>query len=373
MIKRIICAALSAVMCASLLGGCSLFESENIPANAYIAGDIVHPSSHPQASSTTSEEGQFGVTGRPTSSSSSQTSSSSRPVTVTPAEETEPVTPLEYYRGKWYYNTLSAKRKAVYARLYNCAKNNLEECDVSDLKVTAQDVYVAYWAFDYENPQFLELGSGYELTYIEPKVSNKIKTVKILYGRTPGEVDQSGFEARAETVLEAARALDSDYERLKYVHDWIVDNTVYTKEGALSIREADGAILYGQALCEGYSKAFMYFAQSLGYQCICSVGVANLEDHMWNMVRIGRSWYNVDVTWDDPKTSDGTQTLRHEYFLINDAELRLDHRVERPVMLPNAPDGYFPYGYDQDGGANNSGAAASNSSATVTDSSATID
>ena len=363
---------MSVILCAALLSGCSLFESEEKPANVYLAGDIVHPSSSSSASSTVSDEGQFGVTGRPTSSSSTQTSSSSRPVTVTPAEESEPVTPLEYYRGKWYYNTLSAKRKAVYARLFYCAKNNIEECDVSDLKVTAQDVYVAYWAFDYENPQFLELGSGYELTYIEPKVSNKIKTVKILYGRTPGEVDQAGFEARAEAVLEEARALSSDYERLKYVHDWIVDNTVYIKDGAVSIREADGAIVYGQALCEGYSKAFMYFAQSLGYQCICSVGVANLEDHMWNMVRIGGSWYNVDVTWDDPKTSNGTQTLRHEYFLINDAELRLDHRVEHPIMLPNAPKGFFPYGYDQDGGESNSSAAISSSNAAESNTSAAV-
>ena len=207
-------------------------------------------------------------------------------------------------------------------------------------------------AFDYENPQFLRLGSGYEVTLVDSRISNKVKSVKILYGRTEAEIQQAAFEARTETVLEAARELNSDYERLKYIHDWIVDNTVYTKSDDPFIREADGPVIDGQALCEGYSKAFMYFAQSLGYQCICSVGVANLEDHMWNMVKIGGSWYNVDVTWDDPENSDDTQTLRHDYFLINDAELRLDHRVVRPVMLPNAPKGFFQYGYDQDADTN---------------------
>lgn len=347
------CAALSAILCAALLGGCSLFESE--PANIYVPAGAVITSNPPPASSST-DGFQYEPIITPSSSSSTQSSSSVSAPTETPTAE--PLNLIDNYRRKWYYNTLSYKRKQIYKRLYECALNNNEECDVSDLIVTQQDVYVAYWAFDYENPQFLTLGSGYEITFVDSRVSNKVKTVKILYGRTADEIEQTLFESRAEDVLEAARALDSDYERLKYIHDWIVNNTVYTNTGAVTESEADSVIIYGEALCEGYSKTFMYLAQSLGYQCICSVGVANLEKHMWNMVKIGGAWFNVDVTWDDPKNSDGTQTLRHDYFLINDAQIRLDHRVERPVMLPNAPKGYFPYGYDIDG---NENSAANNS------------
>lgn len=343
--KRIL-AALSAVVCAALLGGCSLFGSEGT-ANVYLPGDvadIIHPGEG--TSSSSSAEAAVYPETYPSASSSTRPASPQTPPIATITDPEDPITPIENYRGKWYYNHISDKRKRVYARLYYCASNNIAECDVSDLQVTEQDVYEAFWAFDYENPQFLTLGSGYEITYIDHTVSNKVKSVKISYGRTPAETGQAAFESRAETVLENARELETDYERLKYVHDWIVNNTVYTKSDALYIREADGPIVHGEAVCEGYSKAFMYFAQSLGYQCICSVGVANLEDHMWNMVKIGGEWYNVDVTWDDPKNANGAQSLRHDYFLINDAKLRLDHRVERPVMLPNAPKGFFPYGYD---------------------------
>ncbi len=349
--RKKLCAAISAITCAALLSGCSLFERGDYSTNVYMPADavnLIRPSSSSSSSSVIKDENQYEPTSRPSSSSSSAVSSA-----VTVPERPEPVPFIDNYRGKWYYNCISDKQRLVYNRLYNCANNNTEECDISDLDVTKQDVYKAYWAFDYDNPQFLELGSGYEVTFLNSKLSNKVKSVKINYGRMPDEVQQTEFDARAEAVLEEARAQGSDYEKLKYVHDWIVDNTVYTNTGAVYESEADGPIVYGKALCEGYSKAFMYFAQSLGFPCICSVGTSRNEGHMWNMVKLGGAWYNVDVTWDDPESPDGTQVLRHDYFLINDAQLRLDHRVEHPLVLPNAPDGFFPYGYDPDGGESN--------------------
>lgn len=353
-IKRKICAAISAAMCAALLSGCSLLEQETNPANVYLPAD-------PVVASTSSSTASTVISGdypeRPSSSSSGggAVSSSTRRPTVTPSGDAEPIEFIDNYSEKWYYNHISARQKQVYRRLYESAKNNVDVIDVSDIVVNKNDVFAAFWAFDYENPQFLPLGSGYEITFLNAKLSNYVKSVKILYGRT--DVPQTEFENRAETVLEEARALESDYEKLKYVHDWIVDNTEYTKTGSLYESEADGPVVYGKALCEGYSKAFMYFAQSLGFPCICSVGTANLEEHMWNMVKIGGRWYNVDVTWDDPKGADGA---RHDYFLINDAQIRLDHRVEHPLMLPNAPDGYFPYGYDQDGDTSNTSSSPTN-------------
>lgn len=365
-IKKRLFGAFAAILCTTSLAGCSLFELKTEPANVYLPADPVVAS---HASSTSSEiRGDYPYYSRSTSTSDGEVSSSRPTQTVTP-EETEPLTFIENYYGKWYYNHISARQRQVYRRLYEAAKNNVEEIDVSDIVVNKNDIFAAFWAFDYENPQFLSLGSGYEITFLNEKLSNYVQSVKILYGRSAANVPQSDFEARAEEVLEQAGALESDYERLKYVHDWIVDNTEYSKTDALYESEADGPIVRGRALCEGYSKAFMYFAQSLGYHCICSVGTANLEDHMWNMVKIGRKWYNVDVTWDDPKNSDGSQTLRHDYFLINDAQIRLDHRVEHPLMLPDAPDGYFPYGYSQDGDTDSAADTSSSTSGSVNTSS----
>lgn len=340
-VRKKICAALSAVLCAALLGGCSLFELEEGSANVYIAGDAVNIN-RPGSSSSSSvieNKNEYTPINRPSSSSSS---SEKQPAAV--PDERENAAYIDRYREKWYYRNMydDDKRRRLYERLYYCAQNDIEECDVSDLDVTKNDVFETYWSFDYENPQFPRLGSGYEITLTDPRISNKVNSVKILYGRTADEVQQADFDATAQAVLEAARAQGSDYEKLKFVHDWIVKNTDYSNTGAAYESEADGPIVYGSALCEGYSKAFMYFAQSLGFECVCAIGFAGGVDHMWNMVKLGGQWYNVDATWDDPIMSDGSNTLRHKYFLISDRQIKQDHSFDtRFFSLPDAPNNYL--------------------------------
>lgn len=251
---------------------------------------------------------------------------------------------LENYTQKWAYNQLDAKQKAVYARLFESASNFTESCDISDLGYTVDDlarINTAFWAFDYDNPQFPVLGSGYVYKYSINESTKKtlMKTLSIDYARTPAQIRIGEFNKTAQSVITAADAQPSDYEKLKYIHDWIINNTVYINTDADYEREADGPLVYGKAVCEGYSKAFMYLAQSLGFECVCVSGTAN-EPHMWNKVKLGGKWYNVDATWDDPVRSDGVQMLRYNYFLISDAAIGRDHTVTNEFALPSAAESY---------------------------------
>ena len=45
--------------------------------------------------------------------------------------------------------------------------------------------------------------------------------------------------------------------------------------------------------------------------------------HVWNAVKINNEWLHLDLTWDDPVSSDGKDYLYHKYFLINTEELIL--------------------------------------------------
>lgn len=240
------------------------------------------------------------------------------------------------YTRKWAYNQISSNQQVVYARLFESAKNNTEDINVTDLKVSVDDTTKAYWAFDYDNANFLTLGSGYAYSY--DTATGNVVTVSISYGRSSGNVPSAQFEATTQSVIAEAEQLGSDYERLKYIHDWIVNNTSYANNGAASRNEADGPVVYGQAVCEGYSKAFMYLAQSLGYECVCVAGYAD-GDHMWNMVKIGGAWYHVDVTWDDPISNSGP-VLRYNYFLVSDSTIGRDHWIDNYFSVPSAPYDY---------------------------------
>lgn len=370
--RRCLNVVLAAVLSAAMLCGCADREPKSVPlftdtssssqpAQPAKPAQPVQSSSSSSSSSTTKPVSTDSSTTTSTTSSTSSTTTTTSTTTSTSTtssdsytssttvsqSEDEPIAVavergsiLDNYRSKWSYSQLTSRQKKIYIKLYNAAKNFEENIDVSSTRVNYDDVYIAYWAFDYDNPQFLELGSGYRYSYIEEDGEKIVKSVMIDYGREPDEISQSEFESITREVLAEALTEPGDYEKLKYVHDWIVNNTVYIKDNADYETEADGPVIYGTAICEGYAKAFMYFAQSMGFDCTCVIGYAGSVPHMWNMVKLDGQWYHVDVTWDDPVRSDGKQVLRDTYFLISDEQIEADHTVDMPFAIPSAPESY---------------------------------
>ena len=52
------------------------------------------------------------------------------------------------------------------------------------------------------------------------------------------------------------------------------------------------------------------------------------EDHIWNAVKIDGVWYNLDLTWDDPVTDDGTNVIEHNFFLVDTNTLLNEEKEE---------------------------------------------
>ena len=56
------------------------------------------------------------------------------------------------------------------------------------------------------------------------------------------------------------------------------------------------------------------------------LGIPNYKisnnNHIWNLVYIDGKWLHLDLTWDDPVTSDGSNILLDRFFLITNSELQ---------------------------------------------------
>jgi len=44
--------------------------------------------------------------------------------------------------------------------------------------------------------------------------------------------------------------------------------------------------------------------------------------HIWNAVKFEGQWLHIDLTWDDPVSSDGKDYLFHTYFLVTNEEMQ---------------------------------------------------
>jgi hypothetical protein len=96
--------------------------------------------------------------------------------------------------------------------------------------------------------------------------------------------------------------------------------------------KAYGALVNGKATCSGYAKAFDLLAKSCGLSTTIVTGTARNSSgieapHAWNQIYLDGDWYNVDVTWEDPKTNVevGFNQLFNKYINGTDAEFAVDH------------------------------------------------
>ena len=111
-------------------------------------------------------------------------------------------------------------------------------------------------------------------------------------------------------------------EKVKIIHDYIIDNTTYDTLKTENIHDdtyksntAYGVLIQGYGICSGYSDAISIFLNKLN---IKNYKISN-DTHIWNLVYINGVWSHLDATWDDPISKFNEN--RDTYFLINYDEL----------------------------------------------------
>ncbi len=150
-------------------------------------------------------------------------------------------------------------------------------------------------------------------------------TIKYLY--TPKEEEK--IDKKASEVLESIITDEmDDYEKIKTVHDYIVNNSKYDVErneennSKYNSYTAYGPLFQGYATCNGYTDLMAIYLTKLGFD---NFKVATTPDeisysttgHIWNAVYFDDNWLHIDLTWDDPVSSDGKDYLFHTYFLVS--------------------------------------------------------
>lgn len=172
--------------------------------------------------------------------------------------------------------------------------------------------------------------------YVHP--FNSFENLKILYndeGKVKLEFKKYYTDEDIEKLVKEVDTLylslykadDTPTNNIKRIHNYIINNTKYDSQranlGVLDYKSniAYGALIEGYAVCGGYSDAMELFLEKMN---IKNFKVAS-TDHVWNALYLDNLWLNLDLTWDDPVVSDGSDYLDDSYFLVNtDTLLQLD-------------------------------------------------
>ncbi|MCL2375231.1 MAG: hypothetical protein FWC82_01740 [Firmicutes bacterium] len=163
------------------------------------------------------------------------------------------------------------------------------------------------------------------------------------------------------TPIQRIRAIH-DYlaYHIEYDHElferWAQQPNVHLDEFERMSFELTGVFLNRRAVCDGLAKAFKLMCAIEGIEARYVIGTfgegLNSMPHAWNKVRMGDSWYNVDVTLAnfyfvvDGRSS--VTVLNHGFFMRSDRSLRLfgGHREaiadDQPWIVPEAL-GEYPF------------------------------
>ncbi len=177
---------------------------------------------------------------------------------------------------------------------------------------------------------------AYEMNFI---YKYSIKEVNIMLMET---------EEAAKDIVSGIDSGMSDYEKLKYFHDYLVLNCKSSTDDAYA-DSIYGALVRKKALCEGFAKAFSYLCNIAEIENMIVTGYTDVP-HMWNMVKLGGSWYHVDVGWDKPSealTERYPDMVLYQYFLTSDPVIentRIIGNIQgEPPVADSDEYSYFSY------------------------------
>lgn len=224
-----------------------------------------------------------------------------------------------------YYAMLNETEQHIYRQIYaNATALNPVFMPVEEISVAGlRDIFAAVYN---DHPELFWMETAYVCKY---KRSGQCVEIDLEYNRTADELEHAKavFDAQVNTVLSQVQNLPDSYAKEKAVHDALLDRISYHADAEMN-QSAYSALVNGETVCAGYSRAFQYILQQLGIPCYYCTGYAG-ESHAWNIVALDDGYYNVDTTWDD------TEGVDYDFFNKSDEDYASSHiRQEMSVYLP---------------------------------------
>ena len=231
---------------------------------------------------------------------------------------------------EFYYQKMGKLQQTAYHNMLKGVRELADEIQLPQLD--GEGLYWVFFQMRLDHPEVFWL-TGYKYKYYKDS-PNLIFVPEYLFDKDKIREHQKAMQARIEKLVRPAKTL-SDFEKEKYVHDFICDNVRYDKLKKAYSHEIIGPLGQGVGVCEGIAKAVKVLLDALGVWCIIAICGNNPEKgikyrHTWNIVKLDGVYYHLDATFDNTLGRDGSE-IRYDYFNLDDQQIFRDHE---PLIAP---------------------------------------
>lgn len=250
----------------------------------------------------------------------------------------------EALAGRFYYQQIQKQEQDAYKEILQGVRENVEKIYIHE-----EDAQRANELFQFVLDDFPEIfwcdGNATSTAY--PGVLGTEAYVVIEPGYTYEGEEKAARQAQAEEAAAACisgiQQGASDYEKIKYIYEYIIDTVDYDME-APDNQNILSALVNRRSVCAGYARSTQYLLQRLGIYCAYVTGTARdiggtSEEHAWNLVRCEGQYYYVDTTWGDPifQQEEGATAERaktYDYLCCSQKEIERTHTLAEGFQYP---------------------------------------
>ncbi len=244
----------------------------------------------------------------------------------------------------YYFSRLVEKKayqqELIYLVLQHMASERAENIEIP-CKDTDKITEIFTMVTD-DHPELFDV-SGYQ-SKVYTDQSDAVTHITLTGKYTMEEQERDQLQKEMEPVirkvLQDAPADGDDYDKVRYVYEYVIRQTDYEQDAAYN-QTMCSVFVYGKSVCQGYARAAQYLLQQLGLPCVIAAGeVHNGVRHAWDIVRADGAWYHMDPTWGDPsyaseEDADGMEAyINYDYLLITTDEISRTHTLYQEDELP---------------------------------------
>lgn len=167
---------------------------------------------------------------------------------------------------QYYYNHMDKQKQAAYHAMLQGIRNLTDEFQIPALD--ADSLYNVFFQLRLDHPEIF-WATGYKYRYYKDS-PNIIFIPEYLFEKNKIREHQKAMTARIDKLVRAAAKL-SEWEKEKYVHDFICENIRYDKLKKPYSHEIIGPLGQGVGVCEGIAKAVKVLLDELGVWCVIAI------------------------------------------------------------------------------------------------------
>ena len=233
----------------------------------------------------------------------------------------------------FYYHHMNKNQQAAYRAIQQGLMNLSDEFQIPRLE--GRDLSNVFFELRLDHPEIF-WASGFKYKYY-PDSPNLILIPEYLFDKGKIREHQKAMSTRVEKLARPAMKMD-EWERERYIHDFICEHVRYDKLKKPYSHEIIGPLGQGVGVCEGIAKSVKILCDALGIWCMIALCGNNPEKgikyrHTWNIVKLGKTYYHLDATFDNSlgKCMETGEEIRYDYFNLDDKAVFRDHE---PLIAP---------------------------------------